>query len=212
MTIPSDGECQPARPMPRADIERKFRGNVGKRLPGERSCRAAAASALQGLWDLDHATDVSTLMNRRGVHSVGMGALQNQREIAVAQYLSLNSSPQCTKQGLRNPGNSLIDEVLGLIQEELESHGISVRRELIDGLPAAVGERVQLQQALLNLVMNAIDAMSAVTGGDSRHDHRWRRPPLPQASAPSRQPRGPMVVPMDAPLHESADRLFSVNA
>ena len=51
------GECQAARPMPRADIERKFRGNVGKRLPDER-----VASALQELWDLDHATDVSTLM------------------------------------------------------------------------------------------------------------------------------------------------------
>jgi signal transduction histidine kinase len=63
---------------------------------------------------------------------------------------------------------SLIDEVLGLIREELESHRISVRRELIDGLPAVVGERVQLQQALLNLVTNAIDAMSAVTDRERR--------------------------------------------
>jgi 2-methylcitrate dehydratase len=47
----------PGRPMPRADIERKFRGNVGKRLPEER-----VASALRGLWDLDHATDVSALI------------------------------------------------------------------------------------------------------------------------------------------------------
>jgi signal transduction histidine kinase len=64
--------------------------------------------------------------------------------------------------------NSLIGEVLGLIQEELEDHGISVRSELIDGLPEVMGERVQLQQVLLNLVMNAIDAMSAVTGRERR--------------------------------------------
>jgi 2-methylcitrate dehydratase len=47
----------PGRPMQRSEVERKFRGNVGKRLPEER-----VASALQRLWDLDHATDVSTLM------------------------------------------------------------------------------------------------------------------------------------------------------
>ena len=64
--------------------------------------------------------------------------------------------------------NSLINEVLRLIREELEGHGISVRSELIDGLPEVVGERGQLQQALLNLVMNAIDAMSAVTGRERR--------------------------------------------
>jgi signal transduction histidine kinase len=64
--------------------------------------------------------------------------------------------------------NTLIGEVLGLIQEELESRRISVRNELIDGLPEVMAERVQLQQALLNLVMNAVDAMSAVTGRERR--------------------------------------------
>jgi signal transduction histidine kinase len=64
--------------------------------------------------------------------------------------------------------NTLIGEVLGLIREELESRRISVRSELIDGLPEVMAERVQLQQALLNLVMNAVDAMSAVTGRERR--------------------------------------------
>jgi signal transduction histidine kinase len=64
--------------------------------------------------------------------------------------------------------NTLIGEVLGLIQEELESRRISVRSELTDGLPEVMAERVQLQQALLNLVMNAVDAMSAVTGRERR--------------------------------------------
>jgi 2-methylcitrate dehydratase len=47
----------PGRPMRRADIERKFRGNVGRHLSDER-----VASVLQVLWDLDLLTDVSTVM------------------------------------------------------------------------------------------------------------------------------------------------------
>ena len=49
----------PGRPMLRADIERKFRGNVGKRLPEER-----VTSVLKELWDLDVATDIAKLMGR----------------------------------------------------------------------------------------------------------------------------------------------------
>jgi signal transduction histidine kinase len=64
--------------------------------------------------------------------------------------------------------NTLISEVLGLIQEEVESRRILVRSELMDGLPEVMAERVQLQQVLLNLVMNAVDAMSAVTGRERR--------------------------------------------
>ena len=78
----------------------------------------------------------------------------------IANVRAIFGKDRCEK--ARVNVNSLINEVLRLIREELEGHGISVRSELIDGLPEVVGERGQLQQALLNLVMNAIDAMSAV--------------------------------------------------
>jgi PAS domain S-box-containing protein len=58
---------------------------------------------------------------------------------------------------------ALIADILALVQAELRSHNIALREQLHDELPMARGERVQLQQVLLNLVMNAIEAMNSVT-------------------------------------------------
>jgi C4-dicarboxylate-specific signal transduction histidine kinase len=62
----------------------------------------------------------------------------------------------------------LVDEVLELARGELESHRILLSNDIRDGLPEVMARRVQLQQVLLNLVMNAIEAMSSVTGRE-RH-------------------------------------------
>ena len=56
--------------------------------------------------------------------------------------------------------NQLIHEVLQLYRTDLVNRGVVVRPELDHGLPAVVGDRVQLQQVLLNLVINACDAMA----------------------------------------------------
>jgi PAS domain S-box-containing protein len=58
--------------------------------------------------------------------------------------------------------NDLVGEVLALVHGELESHQISGQNEMLDGLPRVMAERVQLQQVLLNLVTNAIEAMSSI--------------------------------------------------
>jgi C4-dicarboxylate-specific signal transduction histidine kinase len=58
--------------------------------------------------------------------------------------------------------NDLIDEVLNLVHGELASHRISLRKELWDKLPSVMADRVQIQQVLVNLIMNAIEAMSTV--------------------------------------------------
>jgi C4-dicarboxylate-specific signal transduction histidine kinase len=57
---------------------------------------------------------------------------------------------------------SLIDEALALTQRELEAHRIVPRNNVGSDLPPVLADRVQLQQVLINLIMNAIDAMSAV--------------------------------------------------
>jgi signal transduction histidine kinase len=56
--------------------------------------------------------------------------------------------------------NALVRQVLAVAKGELERHLISLQVNLIDRLPEILGERVTLQQVILNLIMNAIEAMA----------------------------------------------------
>ena len=58
--------------------------------------------------------------------------------------------------------NEATREVLALTLNELQRGRVSLRTELQDGLPPILGDRVQLQQVMMNLFMNAADAMSSV--------------------------------------------------
>jgi PAS domain S-box-containing protein len=58
--------------------------------------------------------------------------------------------------------NLVIQEVLDIIPRVLENHHVSLEMELWPALPWVLGDRVQLQQVVLNLIMNGIEAMSAV--------------------------------------------------
>jgi signal transduction histidine kinase len=55
--------------------------------------------------------------------------------------------------------NDAILEVIALTRTEAANNSVSVRTQLAEGLPRVQGDRVQLQQVLLNLVINAIEAM-----------------------------------------------------
>ena len=59
--------------------------------------------------------------------------------------------------------NEAIREVLALVRNELIRGGVAVHTQLSADVPAVLGDRVQMQQVMLNLILNAIDAMSAVT-------------------------------------------------
>jgi PAS domain S-box-containing protein len=59
--------------------------------------------------------------------------------------------------------DDVIREVLGLLGNEARKHGVAVSVETAADLPHVVGDRVQLQQVLLNLALNAIEAASPVT-------------------------------------------------
>jgi signal transduction histidine kinase len=60
--------------------------------------------------------------------------------------------------------NDLISRTLALANNEIGRNQIQVQTELAADLPSVTGDRVQLQQVLLNLIVNAIEAMSSIGG------------------------------------------------
>jgi PAS domain S-box-containing protein len=60
------------------------------------------------------------------------------------------------------PLNAVIEEVLQLLASEIRQHHVEVRLLLADQLPAVLIDRVQLQQVLVNLIRNALEAMEGV--------------------------------------------------
>ncbi|MET4512053.1 PAS domain S-box-containing protein [Bradyrhizobium sp. I1.7.5] len=59
--------------------------------------------------------------------------------------------------------NGAILEVIALTRGEVARNGISVQSHLVEGLPLIQGDRVQLQQVIMNLIINAVEALSSVS-------------------------------------------------
>jgi signal transduction histidine kinase len=59
--------------------------------------------------------------------------------------------------------NETILEVIALARSEVRSNGVSLQTRLGDDMPRILGDRIQLQQVILNLMINAIEAMSLVS-------------------------------------------------
>ena len=60
--------------------------------------------------------------------------------------------------------NEVIRETIALLRSEATRYSISARTELAANVPRVMGDRVQLQQVLMNLIMNGIDAMKDIDG------------------------------------------------
>jgi C4-dicarboxylate-specific signal transduction histidine kinase len=58
--------------------------------------------------------------------------------------------------------NDLVGEVIPLVQRQLMSHQVSLQMDLAPALPVIPGDRIQLQQVMINLVMNGVEAMQSV--------------------------------------------------
>ena len=59
--------------------------------------------------------------------------------------------------------NDVVREVVTLVQRQVMSHQVSLHMELAPTLPTILGDRVQLQQVIINLVMNGFEAMQSIT-------------------------------------------------
>ena len=79
--------------------------------------------------------------------------------VSRLRALSKKTDPQ----RLRLDLNEVIDEVILLFQRELLNNRVALRLELASALPPVLGDRIQLQQVLMNLLINAIQAMAPVT-------------------------------------------------
>src|SRR5262249_19341031 len=64
--------------------------------------------------------------------------------------------------------NATIRDVLALARSEVQRHGVLPETHLAAEVPRILGDRIQLQQVLLNLVMNAIEVLSGVSAGPRR--------------------------------------------
>jgi C4-dicarboxylate-specific signal transduction histidine kinase len=61
--------------------------------------------------------------------------------------------------------NEAVLDVITLTRSELVRHGVSLETEFATGLPLIEGDRIQLQQVILNLILNAVEAMSGIAEG-----------------------------------------------
>ena len=66
--------------------------------------------------------------------------------------------------------NEVVEEVVILVQSDLQRNRVSLQTQLANELPPISGDRIQLQQVLFNLLMNAIEAMS---GGEEGPRELW---------------------------------------
>lgn len=97
-------------------------------------------------------------------------------------------------------GNEVIREVVLLAESELARGGVLVKTELAFDVPKVLGDRVQVQQVVLNLILNAIDAMSMIT--DRRRELVIRTAVHPEGALIQVQDSGKGLDP------EEADRIF----
>jgi C4-dicarboxylate-specific signal transduction histidine kinase len=78
--------------------------------------------------------------------------------IARIKRLVTKTPPETTPFNL----NEVIQEAVALVHHDMLTRIVSVRLDLSSALPSVLGDRIQVQQVLLNLILNAFDAMSEV--------------------------------------------------
>ena len=135
---------------------------------------------------------------RRAVRSMINDGKRASEVVSRLRALSKKTDPQRLPLDL----NEVIDEVILLLQRELLNNRVALRLELASGLPPVLGDRIQLQQVIMNLVINSIQAMAPVIDRPRELLIRSRRNDADQVLLEVKD-SGIGIDP------ENADRLFS---
>jgi C4-dicarboxylate-specific signal transduction histidine kinase len=96
---------------------------------------------------------------RAAVDSIAQEGTRASEVVRHIRAMFTKSTPERTRVQV----NELIREVGALVQAEASRNQVAIQMELAADLPAAMGDRVQLQQVIVNLVLNGIEAMSDVS-------------------------------------------------
>jgi PAS domain S-box-containing protein len=118
---------------------------------------AAVANAEAGLRWLDRETP-DLVAARRSIEWVINDSCRASEVIRRVRALARKSGPEKVPLDV----NDVVGEAIVLVQRELSSQLVSLRTELEPSLPEILGDRVQLQQVIINLVMNGIEAMQPI--------------------------------------------------
>jgi len=124
----------------------------------------------------------------------------NRASEIIAQVRALTKSSPSEKVWLSI--NEIILATVTLIENEIQQNKVSLRTELSEDAPSVQGDRVQLQQVILNLILNAIEAMN-------RSPQEWRELTL---SSARNDPNGLLVTVRDSGAGlapENLDRIFN---
>jgi signal transduction histidine kinase len=98
--------------------------------------------------DLEHATEAAKRAVRNGHRAA--------RVIASVRALARNASPHIARSNLA----PLIGEVVDLMRAEFRRRAVSVHTTYADGLPTVMADRVQIQQVIVNLLLNGMEAVA----------------------------------------------------
>jgi PAS domain S-box-containing protein len=96
---------------------------------------------------------------RRSVESVINDGCRASDVIRRVRALAKKSDIEAVKLDL----NQVVNEAITLVERELAMHGILLHTDLAPALPEILADRVQLQQVIINLLMNGIEAMEPIT-------------------------------------------------
>jgi signal transduction histidine kinase len=95
---------------------------------------------------------------RQAIECIAKDATRASDVVARVRGLAKRTPPQKELLNI----NETVNEIIKLTSSEIQNNHISLRTQFSNGLPLILGDRVQLQQVILNLILNAIEAMNTV--------------------------------------------------